>query len=494
PSVAATDYELVVVYYHAETSLLFLCCSSGLRSVGAFEGIATSYTDGSHQILPLYELGRILSGLSDVRCYSIGLRNRVRSSRTESYRIVAASRAERAIKPVDGRLFHRGHVDCSANDGTTRVSLGYSSASKIWSRRPGTIGELVAWCNRLAKRIDTKTNVPPVPGLDYLAEGQPLVNIPAGAFAVEWDPDVYGPNVSAVADGEDIPVVASELDLVLDSAEKNTKSLTFRVVRGNKSHQYRFTPSSGRLIVSEGGDLVVRIREGAYESSLVDYLNAQPPTFHFSDLSMARGMEYFANKAGINPLDDARQLCPFDWPKEADICLEYDEADSFNPRTIHGVIHDVLVGDAELQVVVYDHRTGEMADFISVSETSAFIEVTLYHCKASGGPSPGSRVADIYELSGQVVKCLHFLHDEKRLRDHVRRRTKSGSSFCKGDLASFNRMLAGGRAKPIEYRVIAVQPGLSKHRLLPAHREVLAAASTLLTTTGAHELKVLCSD
>jgi hypothetical protein len=87
------------------------------------------------------------------------------------------------------------------------------------------------------------------------------------------------------------------------------------------------------------------------------------------------------------------------------------------------------------------------------SEPSEII-LDLYHCKGSGGPRPGDRISDVYEVCGQVVKSFNLIDNEADLIKHVRRRVRSGSRFVKGDLPLFERLLNQRGSRTLTYRFI----------------------------------------
>jgi superfamily II DNA or RNA helicase len=145
-------HDLFIVYYDETSRLLFICAS--LRADGLYEYLARQLMEGEPRILPLARVNRALNGLTSLKFYNVGLRNRVMGIRTESYRIITGPSAGHAILPSDARLFHRGHCFGSANDREDRVTIGLSSASKVWSNRSSQLPELIAWCHELARRID----------------------------------------------------------------------------------------------------------------------------------------------------------------------------------------------------------------------------------------------------------------------------------------------------------------------------------------------------
>lgn len=160
------------------------------------------------------------------------------------------------------------------------------------------------------------------------------------------------------------------------------------------------------------------------------------------------------------------------------------------------LIHDYLRRDLnrpERPVVFYDHRTGEVADFLTLHVEAGKTVVSLYHCKASKGAGPGDRLEDVYEVCGQVIKSFNMVSNPPDLVKHVKRRSRSGSEFVRDDLATFEAMMRDGFSRGLVVRLIAVQPGASRDGLTEDVLSVLGAANEYVHQLGLDDLRVLGS-
>jgi hypothetical protein len=162
-------------------------------------------------------------------------------------------------------------------------------------------------------------------------------------------------------------------------------------------------------------------------------------------------------------------------------------------QSIHEFIEKIL-SKQENSVVFYDHRTGEIADFVVLNESGSKVTLSLYHCKASGGKDAGDRVGDVYEVCSQVVKSFNLIDNEKDLIRHIRRRALSGSRFVKGDVATFENIVRNRGPRPLEYQFVVVQPGISKNGLGEDSAAILAAAHEYVRNIGAKDLVVFASE
>ena len=72
------------------------------------------------------------------------MRKRHKLGQFESYRTITGPSGDRAIQESDGRLFDRGHCFGRAIDGGSQITIGASSASKVWSNTSDQIPVLLS--------------------------------------------------------------------------------------------------------------------------------------------------------------------------------------------------------------------------------------------------------------------------------------------------------------------------------------------------------------
>lgn len=240
--------DLFIFYQHVETGLLFICASR--RSEGLYEQLVAGFQAANPRPLPLVRLNRALNDLSTPEFFNVGMRNRVASSTTESYRIITGSNADKAILKSDGRLYHRGHVFGRASDDGGLVTIGLSSASKIWSNTSSKLPGLIAWCEKLARRIASDRVPVTGSGLDYLDVGEEISELPLGIIGVDWPVSVYRttPIISFKIAERETRAQLLDFDLDVDAARSDEQTVML-VLR----HQSGFDtkrPSLSRPIAS----------------------------------------------------------------------------------------------------------------------------------------------------------------------------------------------------------------------------------------------------
>lgn len=476
---ARTDYHLFNVYFDRDTSLLFI--NSSCKNNALFEQLAQQFSNAKPQCLPLNKVNKVLLELKDFEFFSIGMRSRQSKNNTESYRIITGASAHKAVRPSDGRNYHQGHTFGRARQGEAEVTIGYSSSSKVWSNTHTSIPAFIEWCRELARRITSDKQVETHSGLDILSVGETVDVIPEGVIAAEWDRDAFDhPRTIHYQGADGSPREGQLLDFDLNIDRENSGGDKIRFCIGNDEVEWAvdYSLTSGYSFVPVDAEAMedVTVQRGRYPELLLDFLHTYPPNFYFADLSKLHGVELFRPRSDDLVPFNAEQIEVVDWDAAGvDITSEYDGA-APGKLSIHEYLRRELP-KSKARVVFYDHGSGEIADFVSFEQSDDETVVRFYHCKKSGGPKPGGRVDDVYEVCGQTVKSLIWVSVDKlfaRISDRNSRRTDS--TFLKGSKSELRALVGKSRSMTVRFEIIAVQPGISQRKLPERMGYVLAAA------------------
>ncbi|HXI23144.1 MAG TPA: hypothetical protein VNG71_04650 [Pyrinomonadaceae bacterium] len=186
---------------------------------------------------------------------------------------------------------------------------------------------------------------------------------------------------------------------------------------------------------------------------------------------------------------DPNRVEVIDWPAfKVDIEAER-QRPSAGKISIHAYVSNRLRGEGH-NVVVYDDGSGEVADFIAIDETARDIRFTLYHAKGSHGAEPGERVADVYEVCGQSVKCIRWTLSAERLIKRLLDRStgREAEWVIVGTRADLSGLLTSVVQKKVSFEIVIVQPGISRARLQPDNIAIpLASADLFIREGGAFE-------
>lgn len=490
------EHDLFIFYQDPETRLLFICASR--RAAGLYQQLSESFAAANPRPLPLVRLNRALNDIATPEFFNVGMRNRVASNTTESYRIVTGSNADKTINKSDGRLYHRGHVFGRGVDEGEFVTIGLSSASKIWSNKSSKLPELIDWCAKLASRIASDRQPITSTGLDFLSVGEEITELPTNIVGLDWPTHVYqNPPMARFNDGGgEREVDLRDFDLTVNTAASDENAIAV-ILRHESGVMYKatfsfetdrfFEPASEQ----EPNILVLQERE---EVSLIRFLNEHMPHFYTADLALIDGYTILRPPPDDAAVFDDRLIEIVDWNSaNADIRREFGEGRE-GRRSVHEVLERRLQ-DEDNAVVYYDHGTGEISDFVVVASLEEKLLVQFYHCKGAGGDAAGHRLADVYEIVGQCVKSVRWALKQRVLAT-IRRRfnARIGSHrFIKGNLDLLTRLLGEATPAQIEFEFIAVQPGLLKNNLPVEQSNLLAAANDHLIRGGFKPLRVLGS-
>jgi len=490
-------YDLFVIFYHSASSLLFI--NSSKRSDGIYESIVKQYSPAGHRILPLSKINKVLIGLRNPSFFNIGMKNRVLNSSTESYRIITGSRAQEAIRSTDGQLYHRGHIFGKAEEQGEKITIGYSSASKVWSNRYYRIPELITWCSILASKFQSEAVVNTASGLDFLNVGEEIDEIPEQVICADWGELAYRQPLSVeYIDSDGRGGSCDLLDLQLDIDRANSTTEQVQIVINGPGFELPLEFSLTRDVyfnpINEDANNI-RLHKGADSITIIDYLNANPLDIYLADMSRINGSEiYRFNADDFQPLD-LESIKVIDWIGESvNITKEFGET-SGEDELIS--IHDFMMKYITSQnpvLLFYDHRKGEIADFVSIMETDDQISIALYHCKGSGGNTPATRLEDVYEVSSQVIKSTYWLNRPTELFERIRQRLRTGSRLIIGDVNELSSVFQRMNDKHSSYEIYIIQPGISKSKLSEEAKRVLAAADDYATRANSKGVIIVASE
>ena len=165
--------------------------------------------------------------------------------------------------------------------------------------------------------------------------------------------------------------------------------------------------------ISKADSENAQIKIGNKIYSLEDYLNSNPPIVWFADGSSLQGNEFVEIKSVIRPYP-VEALISWNWVG-VDLSKE---AQGVNPIQIDSIQYKTLqiLKQQDFDIIYDDDYSGEIADIITIKETTDSINVQFYHLKFAKDGLVSSRVDNFYEVCGQAQKSIHWKH-------------KSGSEF-----------------------------------------------------------------
>jgi hypothetical protein len=304
-------------------------------------------------------------------------------------------------------------------------------------------------------------------------------------FAIEWHEDTW--DESPVLSTNNEPLFLAEL--VVERAD--TASVHFVISAAGSSLRLQYQPTARNQAFFSGTNAeatAASVTVGDETMPLTDYLCATPPRFHAVGGGFLEGGQWLAPRLATR-LDFPRdRLEEWNW---AGVDIQKEA----RPSLTTGLVNVQARVEAEVQrtsgasFIFNDDGSGELADLVVIEEAGGGVEVTLYHCKYSAEPTAGARVKDLYEVCGQGLKSARRRRKEDVVT-HLQRRFASGRAV-RGDLIELARLER--LHSPWRFRVVLVQPGVSKAGVSDFMLEILAGTDGYLVGQGFEPSRFVCS-
>jgi len=478
PSLQDVEYHLFIVHHDQVRRLLFI--NSSVKTEDMYSQIAEQLVDGAFSGVSNATINRALRALQNPAFFSVGLKNRLFGNQVESYRIISGGRADGAVSNTDAQLFDRGHLFGSGDSDEGKITLGISTLSKVWSNRAGFVPEYVAWCQAVAEHLVNSAPVITGSRIDLLATGEEIEVIPTAVIGATWHETAY--KLHPIVTAADDPDVSSDLLSLELEIESSTQTEAHILLQGLGDSIPVIFRLGGNPFFEIDSPREFSIATRTQNGSLTTYLNSFGFHLYLADFSRLYRNQLFRSNLNLEHLPST-VFHRHDWQAlGVDIRREFGVTSQ--GISIHEGIENILL-QSDAAVVVYDHRAGEIADFVTLREENGFVLCEVFHCKASGGANATSRVGDAYEVAGQVVKSVILARSPSALKTELTRRLATGSTLRKGTLVELERLLDDAERTRFEFRVCLVQPGISVNALSdPVSRVLAAAYDYVLAATG----------
>jgi superfamily II DNA or RNA helicase len=488
------SHALFILFYDENSHLLFVCSSR--RETAVYDALVEAVALGETRRLSPDEVNRVLRDLKNATFFSVGMRNRSGFGNAESYRMISGKYADRAIQKSDGRFYDRGHCFGRGESGGGMVTIGFSSASKVWANQYGNLRTLFEWCRALGAKLKSDSAVSTHSGLDNLPLGRRAHTFPEHLVAGDWADECYKRDNLRIRFKQDPNDGYPLLDYGVRVLSGSEKEAVFAVEGHGRSVEFSYRLDRSKWFEACGTDVPVVV-EGEYREPvpLTDYLHEHPPSFFSANLARIQG-DALSDVPASDDEFSRDAIERIQWSAAGvDPCLEKPNGTSGSARSLFEWLQARLE-QSDARVIFNDDDAGEIADFVTIRSVQAgHADVVFYHCKAAGDlPVPGERVGDLYEVTGQAVKSLR-LTDKAGLRQHIVRRTistKAGKArFVKGTEQDVEELLRDGVVGSFE--IVIVQPGVGGK---PPKKisSLLAAANAYIVGAQIKPLRVIGSD
>ena len=497
-------YFLYIIYYSKANDLLFIHFS-GKKTNVLYDEILECFGVEQYDLIPKSDIHKALHGLRDMTFFNVGLQSRAVQS-GESYRIISGSAAHNRLTDSTGRMYSNGHIQGSGTNAEGIITtIGYSSGSKVWSSEYMNVKDFVAFSDLIGGKINSKAVVKTNTSIDNIPIPTEISRIPKGekpTFGFFHDSTYKdSPLTKFIIDG--IEVYSDRLidvDILIDYSSNSDEKIGFLLKGDQFEIPLEFSIKDGyKYLIDNEISCLVHYGDDTYDE-LLKYLTNYPITFQLTDLStITNGNELLvrSKKAVFNPA----RLEEVDWDSySTDISQEYKNQEK-GKRHVHDVLCEII-SNSKPTVVIYDHGSHEIADFVVFHENDRLIKVEIYHVKASDNQKTGDRVSYLYEVCGQAEKSLIWTKSIKILKSKIKDRLLkpdnevqllgTANKIKVGTQNDLDRMLDSG--KQFKFEIFAVQPGLSKSNMSEKLSHLLASTDDYIISNANNEnLRVFCS-
>jgi len=485
------NFNLFIIFYDTEHNLLYI--NSTKKSLDVYRQISSQYLNETPKQLSLSLVHKVIADLHNPEVFNLGLRNKNTINNAESYIIKAGSHVQNTLKANDIKLYEGGHMFLRGEVDGGYKTIGYSSSSKVWSNTTAVITNFVKWCMALSEKINSTIAVKTNTDIDKISFRKVINILPENPIFATWDAFCYKNDyqfhyskLGIVSEGSLV-----DLEIVIDSTKSNSKEIFFNIENEEFSEPYRFNLSDFFILNNpDAFKALFIVTQDSETIELSKFLQEIPIRFYFKDFASLRLNEITDKTLSNNIVFDDRKIDSLNW-NDTDIQREY----SGNPvgkLHIHQKIENFLI-QRDPNILIYDHGSGEMADFVFIKENSATILVELYHCKGAGDEFPGNRVNDVYELCGQAIKSGVWTNSGIiRAKIKKRLKRKNPSKYIKGNDLELDRLFSFNN-KMFQFKIVAVQPGLLKTNIGANISEILAATEGYIENGDAVKFSLITS-
>lgn len=493
------SWHLYIAYYDPQRQLLY--CNSSKKG-NATDGLAKAISDDPILISD-EDVFKTFSRLRRLTLHSVGLTSRSKNVR---YQMFAGLDVRNAIDPVLQQDKMKSNITGVGYEDGKRRTVGCSRKGKIWSMSSGSLANWKNWCDEIGEKLINADNDPNdflrytlVPSLV-----DTLPNIPA--LLVDWPDQLfesYNFRFEVLAtDGLSFGFHDCELDIVewpgqgaafrfmLRAGEtvENILELTIREHEGGES-TYDVRRIDGPLL---------EVQAVGQRWDIAAFFNANPPLVRLADGSQLSGNILLKPREELTDTYERNQIHNLDW---TGVDLTVESLWRNGERREHSIQERFIVHleGGLATFIIDDDDTGESADVVAIEETAEAVTVYLWHCKYSGGPEPGQRVKDLYEVCGQAQKSVKWTWNLNTLVKHLIARESNHlrgrpTRFIRGSASELVTLRKGARRKFVKFRIGIVQPGLSRQNVPVDHLAVLGSTNSFIQTVTENPLLVFASD
>lgn len=484
-------WDLIVMHHDVEKGILYVGYSEKRLDVGA---LVESITAGNALIITGDHVFRSFDSIKRLSLVHAGVFKPANHLHRYS-RLSGADVTTELTRWKEGNRCQKSDfVGVGFRDGFP-VSVGASVKGKIWSpARVGDLKEWKEWCLNIGRLI-TDEGIDSNQLLEDSAEKVQLTRYPEDVviLAADWSEELYDrihrltlerPNGQSL--------LLNECTLVNDFCSDDRAE--FRLKFPDESISFTI------LLGGEKGHSICGLDDSTIEVeglkslgiSLKQFFQENPPTMFLLNGCTISGCIHTNYGDALLQRIPENQIEPLSW-NNVDFTIEslYKSSERRN-GSIQEYMMDLLQSRGA-RVVFNDDNAGESADIVAIFVSEDIVRIEMVHCKYSK-QTPGARLSDLYEVSGQAIVSLRYKWKPEELLRHMERRNGAGvlkgMRFHHGNESDIDEIRKALKYMNVEFEFAIAQPGVEKSKITDDMSNFLGSVSS--TVVEMTETKLKC--
>ena len=497
------DWTLYVIYYDEINKLLFIHSSD---KSSLYPELANAVLYKNATLIEKLDIFKSFYEIKRVSLQNVGLKEYL--NRKIRFSMKVGTDIQNALSIAEQQRGEKAFVFGAGYSEGKKITLGCSYKGRIWSYLKSDIKGFIKWCDAIGGKLINQS-IDPNQILKHTLIPELISRLPdIQPIYIDWSDSFYLNTefkINIRDESEDTNIAFCELKLI---SYDLINGIGFEIITPSKSYKFKkllldITDSNGNSIpdfnISKVDSENAQIKIGNRIYSLEDYLNINPPIVWFADGSSLQGNEFVEIKSVIRPYP-VEALIPWNW---GGIDLSK-EAQGVNPIQTDSIQYKTLqvLEQQNFDIIYDDDYSGEIADIITIKETTDSIDVQFYHLKFAKDGLVSARVDNFYEVCGQAQKSIHWKHKSglEFFQHLLRREEKKKNGFSrsrieKGSKQDLERLLRIAKnQKPMNFEVFIVQPGLSKQGTTNSIMTLLGVTENYLKEVADINLKVIVNE
>lgn len=497
------DWTLYVIYYDEINKLLFIH-SSDKSSLYAELANAVLYNNAT--LIEKLDVFKSFYEIKRVSLQNVGLKEYL--NRKIRFSMKVGTDIQNALSIAEQQKGEKAFVFGTGYSKGKKITLGCSYKGRIWSYFKDDIKGFIQWCDAIGGKL-INPSIDPNQILKHTLIPESRSKLPdIQPIYIDWNNSFYLNTefkMNIIDEGDETNIAFSELKLI---GYDLVNGIDFEILTPTKSYKFNkllfdVTDPNGNSIAdfkiskvdAENG----QIKIGSKINSLENYLHINPPIVWFADGSSLQGNEFVEIKSLIRPYP-VEALIPWSWVG-VDLSKE---AQGVNPIQLDSIQYKTLqvLKQQDFDIIYDDDYSGEIADIITIKETTDSIDVQFYHLKFAKEGLVSARVDNFYEVCGQAQKSIHWKHKSglEFFQHLLRREEKKKNGFSrsrieKGSKEEIERLLRIAKnQKPMNFEVFIVQPSLSKQATTNSIMTLLGVTENYLKEVADIDLRVIVNE